>query len=864
MYKRILFITLLSSLVYADIQIQREMRNEYHSGYSVLYDERGVAQKIQTWAEKVSGPVINGKRVEQETEHYIARDETFLNQHSQRYPFQEGLSLSQNHSMPSSQIPLFSVPDQNQASSSPPIQDLSYPAEPAKQDSPTERPKRSLPNFTLSKKDFDKAELYESLHRSCNFHPESAWADAANHKSGLIGGIRSVPHQSSLLDIDPAELRAMQRAQLIKRIYTIIRYGMEPWQLDEMMGMWDYREFVDELLRRFSDSEEIVWELWNKYKDSCYDYFDELPQREEKIKQVLRDKRLIKERDLKALLDKEETNAKQEIDQLRKEKLKEEQFALRKKSHDDCWGIEFFDSAYIEQRREALTQTQHEKHMLLVKSHEIDSQTTGFLQARNISIKEFKNISGTTLQHQLVDEVVTCYQKIAIAHGQYHVRTTHLTEITIDVAQTSFECNKLGNVFVAGALSSLSDVMADTLISIGKGACASIKSNIDLVLHPDRIVEGVKVMGNAIRTVAYFVREIATDVAIVAIANKEIKDAHLDNLKSDLDDMTAVCQLCFNEFKKCPTQKKIEFVAQFATDCIVAGKCFKVLSKIGICLGQIRAQRRFAQMFTESDLVACATGPIEELAQKATGPIDELTKKTIIKECIPTTSQEVKQGLEALIEEESIVTRPISEILADIEKARGKASLSEDALFKEIKTFVHRGTKNSNPIIKQDLRKKLSHNFITENGIKKKVNMNLDHVLNSIVEVKKNKKTGSLEINFSGGHLAGSTQALEDNGLIKIINRKQIAPNCWEYEGVDVFTGQPITKTEFPTSWSAEYIIQQSWNLFYNKAISEFPGADGKFVKYTKLGKQDISIVFKRQDKNINIITAVPYKIEKK
>ena len=261
----------------------------------------------------------------------------------------------------------------------------------------------------------------------------------------------------------------------------------------------------------------------------------------------------------------------------------------------------------------------------------------------------------------------------------------------------------------------------------------------------------------------------------------------------------------------------------------------------------------------ESDLVACATGPIEELAQKASGPIDELTKKTIIKECMPTTSQEVKQGCKALIEEELIVTRPILEILADIEKAGGKVPLSNTVLCREIKILVQRLVKECNYPISSEFRKKFFSKFITENGIKKKIDMNLDHILNSIVKITEDAKEGVLKIEYSGGHLAGSTQALENKGLIKIISKKQLKAGCWEYDCKNTFTGRKFTKTEFPSSWSAEQIIQRSWNLFDNKTIYELKANDGKFSKSITIGKQELKIIIKKHDHGVNIITAVPY-----
>ena len=36
-------------------------------------------------------------------------------------------------------------------------------------------------------------------------------------------------------------------------------------------------------------------------------------------------------------------------------------------------------------------------------------------------------------------------------------------------------------------------------------------------------------------------------------------------------------------------------------------------------------------------------------------------------------------------------------------------------------------------------------------------------------------------MDFSGGHLAGTTQGLEDQGLIKIISKQKLETDCWKY-----------------------------------------------------------------------------------
>ena len=559
-----LLITLFS-LFFIQSKIQCYTHNAQKSDYKIIYDNQGFPKKIQILVEQLSVPIIDGHAIWPEAQYFAAQQNIDLN---------SNLGSAVQDLLP--QKP--NLPTQ-------PIQDFSR---------PINLPRGNNPEFILPQTDFTKLNQ-DSDSQSSNRKQKFARIDFANRESGFFVGTRLVPHYedpNSLLNMPQEEFNERMTAAVVNHYRTLARYDMTPDQLKAMKKLW-YGDFVNALLSKYSDNESVLLELWNEYKDNCRDLFGYLSEHEPRIAKAAEDAKNKKKRDLEKQLENARINTENKLERLRKQKLDEEKqrqeteqkiFDQRKKMYEACCNIDFFDS-HLQQRADAVEQTSKEKYSLTVKSHEIDSQTAGFLQARGISMQEFKDISGTTIQHELVEEVVICYQKIAIAHYEYNVRTVYLTDDAIEVAQTSLECNKLGNLAIAGALSTLSDVMADTLISIGKGAYASVQSNIDLVLHPDQILEGAQAMGNAVCHVAYLVGEVVTYAVVATTANKAKKDAHWNKFKTELDDMTAVCKLCLNEFKKCPTQTKIEFATQIATDFIVAGKCLKVLSKIGTHLG---------------------------------------------------------------------------------------------------------------------------------------------------------------------------------------------------------------------------------------------------------------------------------------
>lgn len=183
-------------------------------------------------------------------------------------------------------------------------------------------------------------------------------------------------------------------------------------------------------------------------------------------------------------------------------------------------------------------------------------------------------------------------------------------------------------------------------------------------------------------------------------------------------------------------------------------------------------------------------------------------------------------------------------------------------LCEEIKAFIEKLAKEASVIIDQKIRQKFGSKWIVEEGMKKRINMKLDHILNYQIKFKSNYKTGLLEIDISGGHLAGSTEALAKTGLIEIIDKRPLATGCWEYDFVDVFTKEKITKTEFHVSWNEQTILKNSWEIFDNAFISEYPVEGGKVGKFGVIDEKELTVVIKKHEKDINITTSAPYKVK--
>ena len=190
--------------------------------------------------------------------------------------------------------------------------------------------------------------------------------------------------------------------------------------------------------------------------------------------------------------------------------------------------------------------------------------------------------------------------------------------------------------------------------------------------------------------------------------------------------------------------------------------------------------------------------------------------------------------------------------------------LSNVELCKEVKALTEKLVREANIIINQKFRDQFPSKWNIENGLKKRVSMNMDHILNYEVSFSANKKLGILEIDFSGGHLAGSTESLAKKGLIEIIDTQQLSTGCWEYNFKELFTGKEFTKTEFHTSWNERTIIKNSWDVFDNPLIPEYPVEGGKIGKFAIIEDKELTVVIKKHEKDINIITSAPYKVKGK
>lgn len=526
------------------------------------------------------------------------------------------------------------------------------------------------------------------------------------------------------------------------------------------------------------------------------------------------------------------------------------------------------------QRSAALQKTIDHNYEQSWQTISLSPQVQGYLIAYNLSPEIYTTCYGTSLQQQLHSEICSTFEIIAQKQREAFTYSM-LLGIATQCNDASFWSNDFEAIDLAIGLQELASgcyklgawaikngpIYAQ---SITEGVIESAWDFVHMMRHP---LETIQHLGQA----AYFVME------TIVLHNPELLRKYPEIIQPMRDErqqlISSMVSLGLQHIAHANGPARVKMITKFGADCFFQHQALKA---IGTVAGIIKTQKGCMCM-TRSAIakgdgwmkyVANTMGHEPEFAlvgetiTQATEELETVLQKTVAQELFPIA--ESIEKAEIVVKESKILTRSVSEIFSEIiNNCGGKIPLNNVALCEEVEIVTRQLLKQANCIMDTKLKQHFSSKWIIENGMKKRVNMNLNHVLNYEVEFIKNRRLGIMEIEFTGGHLAGSTEALAETGLIKIIDKRQLPTGCLEYDCISI-SGRKFTKTEFHVSWTQEMVAQHSWDLFENTNIHAFATEDKKLAKYIKLGEKELSIVMKNHEKDINIVTSVPYKIEKK
>jgi len=509
------------------------------------------------------------------------------------------------------------------------------------------------------------------------------------------------------------------------------------------------------------------------------------------------------------------------------------------------------------ERLHALQKTEDQNFAQSAQEITLSPQTSGYLLANDLQPNLYQSWYGTALQQQLHRELCCNFELIAQTQQNFAHQSSFLHAATqcTDAAYWSnqFEsmpltmhlidlgkaCYKVGEWTLQNG-----PLYAQALVD---GVAESAWDFVHMVCHPVELAENLS-------QAAWFVCD------TMALADQDSFGATLPIAKQQLQErantVSSVALILHDNVKKSTGPQRVKMTTKFTADCIFMHKATQAVgAAAGILQTQARTMRTVeyaAEIMGHEPAFATAS---ESIAQ-ATQELETTLQKSISQELAPLSESLEKAGIAAI--ESKALTRSIAEVLSDIQKLGGKIPLSNTELCKEVKILVEKLVKEANIAIDTKLHQQFSSKWITENGLKKRVTIDFEHVLNYSVEIIEDSIKRSLDIKLKGGHFTGSTESLANKGLIKITKRKLLDNGCTKYDFIDVFTGNPFEKTEFPMNWDHEKIIHNCFKVYENPEgiLSSVRG--NKISKVLSVDGVEIKIIIKPHDKCANIITAYP------
>jgi len=703
-----------------------------------------------------------------------------------------------------------------------------------------------------------------------------------------------------------SELKQIQKQAIVQDIVYHQKFGQGYNATENMMNK-NNDDFVNQLISgQHGYCDEQILALWSEYNARGKVKKKNRQECEKRINKELRYRQKLQLAKIQALKDMDEKLRCEKIARVAALKTQAEQDALLKKKNEVAQvrlvaqkeilkkrmkqlGLDPGQCAYLPQDFELLQQEyescgqlchemlEHDqsdiwKHRAKAAQQTVEHdcsqswyevtlspQAQGYLAAQGLPADLYRTCYGTALQQQLHAEVCTLFESVAQAQLGACQKSIFLN-MAAQCGDASFWSNQFEAPSLAMGLVDLGAACCKMglwaiehgpvyLQAMRDGVVESAWDFVHMVSHPREMVENI---GKA----AWFVFD------TIALTDEDAMGATLSIARQQRQERFDTIHEAMIAMKDGITNstgsQQAKMVTKFAVDCLFQHKALQVIGAVaGIVranAGTLKTMEYVAEIMSHESEFAFAS---ESIIQ-ATQDIESVVQKSLQQELVQLSESIPVQSLGEVVEQSVQVARSFDEVINEVARY-GKIPLNNPELCAEVKAVVTKIVDDANVAIDVKFRQKFGSKWTMDGGMKKRVNMDLDHALNYEVKFKNNKVTGSLEIKLSGGHLAGCTEALAEKGLIKIIDKQQLSTGCWKYDCADIFTGEKFTKTEFHVSWDKEMIIQKSWDLFENPAIAVISLRDGKMGKIAKMVEKELTIVIKNHEKDINIVTILPY-----
>ncbi len=463
------------------------------------------------------------------------------------------------------------------------------------------------------------------------------------------------------------------------------------------------------------------------------------------------------------------------------------------------------------------------------QSIELSAKSQAYLKYQGFDSLLYQNCYGTALQHQLHHEQCGLFEKIADLASKPQVYVTSFFEVALKSNDAAFWANKFESLLIAANLGDIAETgcfLADWIMStsakyrsaILEGGFESVKDFVHMVAHP---LDTIKNLAQA----AGFILE------TMALYSSDYDEEFFKSLRKQrglvIENMVHQGK---EAFLNASGPERAKMVSRLGFDCIVTHKATQAL---GAFIGVLRSQGPSLRTLEWAADVIEHEPEFAGVAEKIFELQEELEKSVV--NSVGEISG-IKLPVKSIVADvaETFAVRPIEHILEDVAKYGYKIPLNDIALCQEVRQFIKQILSEVNCIIDVEFKEKNLWKMICEEAITRKVNLDLEHVINYGIEISENYAEGILNLKFKGGHLAGSTEALEAQGLIKILEKRKLPNGCYEYIFEDVFYKIEQTKTEFPQHWDYKKIIESCWEVYENPLIPDYLGEDK--VKYIREG----------------------------
>jgi len=301
-------------------------------------------------------------------------------------------------------------------------------------------------------------------------------------------------------------------------------------------------------------------------------------------------------------------------------------------------------------------------------------------------------------------------------------------------------------------------------------------------------------------------------------------------------------------------QAMTKFGADFYIPVKITHACGYLLS--GLCSRSqgVRTLEGAAAMMTDEFGVV---DTFEELVAKA-----EQLEPAIEQGVVKQSNAEFMQA-EKAIGSSRAVPRPLKVLLDEIQtKHNGVIPVYCRTLRKECKEILK--------LVEQEFKKRNLEKLNTLRQLygQKKIDgrlvkLSFDHICNVELGLQYSSEHGGFILKVGGGHLPGTCEALEKIGLVKVINKKQLATGTIDYIIQDICSGKLSTKTELAVTWTEEKLLKAVWEIFDHPIQADVLSTNDKhYIRKGIVDGYEMNIVLDLIDNNqviYNIIGFLPY-----